>query len=314
MNDNTPPSGKRRERSAVGPIHAQHKHGPQPPRLKWLRLAFGLGRLAPGLAARIADRVWCSVPHYPPPQREQGWAESARGETLDTGQGTITTYQWGEPARPPVLLLHGWAGRATQMYAFIDPLLHAGYRVVAFDAPAHGESSGRQTNFLEMIHALGVVNDSYGPFEGVIAHSFGVPVSMRALYEGHLQTSAVVGISPPFDLVGMIDRFCAMLNISPTIKEHLRRRITRRLGKQVWERFRVDTIAGQLDTPALIIHDENDREVDIDQARQAAAHWPGARLVVTRGLGHRRILRAKDVVESAVTFIAEDGEKVASNA
>jgi pimeloyl-ACP methyl ester carboxylesterase len=56
--------------------------------------------------------------------------------------------------------------------------------------------------------------------------------------------------------------------------------------------------------PALIIHDRDDADVPWQQAELLAKAWPGARLLLTRGLGHMRILRNRDVIQTSVDFIA----------
>jgi alpha-beta hydrolase superfamily lysophospholipase len=48
-------------------------------------------------------------------------------------------------------------------FALIDLLVKAGYKAVAFDAPAHGESSGRRTNMLEVTQTLAAVAESIAP-------------------------------------------------------------------------------------------------------------------------------------------------------
>lgn len=56
---------------------------------------------------------------------------------------------------------------------------------------------------------------------------------------------------------------------------------------------------------ALVIHDEGDREVPFDDGASIAAAWPGARLVQTTGLGHRKILRDEAVIATVTSAITE---------
>jgi hypothetical protein len=53
-----------------------------------------------------------------------------------------------------------------------------------------------------------------------------------------------------------------------------------------------------------VIHDRDDREVGFASGEALARAWRGARLVRTRGLGHRGVLRDAEVVRDAVDFIA----------
>src|SRR5919106_571676 len=89
---------------------------------------------------------------------------------FDDGELAVTT--WGSSG-PVVLLMHGWGGARAQMTGFVDPLLFAGYRVVAYDQPAHGESDGKMTNLLEIAPTMDLIVKKEGNFDVVLAHSFG---------------------------------------------------------------------------------------------------------------------------------------------
>ena len=56
--------------------------------------------------------------------------------------------------------------------------------------------------------------------------------------------------------------------------------------------------------PALVVHDRGDREVPFEHGETLARSWPGARLMVTEGLGHRRILRDPEVVRAVVEAVS----------
>lgn len=54
--------------------------------------------------------------------------------------GELAALQWGDPAAPPLLALHGWLDNAAS-FARLAPLLAANRRVVALDLPGHGHSA-----------------------------------------------------------------------------------------------------------------------------------------------------------------------------
>ena len=83
-----------------------------------------------------------------------------------------------------MLLVHGWNGRATQLYRFITPLQQQGYRVLGFDAPAHGHSSGNHTNLAEVSNVILEISRIYGGFHCIVAHSIGGLASLMATIEG----------------------------------------------------------------------------------------------------------------------------------
>ena len=56
----------------------------------------------------------------------------------------------------------------------------------------------------------------------------------------------------------------------------------------------------------LIVHDEDDPRVTIENAHALhRAHGERARLLVTQGLGHNRILGADRVLDAVIAFAAD---------
>ena len=144
-----------------------------------------LGRLAPSLMASWAYRLWFTPPRYHAPDRERRYEQAAQRGFLRHDPAPVATYRWGEG--PPVLLMHGWGGRGTQLHSFIAPLLERGYQVIALDGPAHGRTAGRQTTVFEFVSALASVNEHFGPFSGVIAGWRNGTPSSRSWNEGRAE-------------------------------------------------------------------------------------------------------------------------------
>ncbi len=63
-----------------------------------------------------------------------------RPEILKTGEVRIATYQCGDRAAPPLILLHGWPEMAYSWAPLMQPLARAGYRVIAMDIRGFGHS------------------------------------------------------------------------------------------------------------------------------------------------------------------------------
>lgn len=81
-------------------------------------------------------------------ESEQALLESATSFSVPFGSVNIHAFRWGTGAT--ILLVHGWGGYGLQLGAFVHPLLKAGYQVLAFDAPAHGNTVGVQSSGLEL--------------------------------------------------------------------------------------------------------------------------------------------------------------------
>ena len=88
------------------------------------------------------------------------------------------------------MLVHGWGGSAGQLYPFVEPLVRAGFAVVAFDAPGHGASTGSWLAIPRFAAALARVAEQVGPLHAIIAHSLGGPAAAVAIERG-LHTGAL---------------------------------------------------------------------------------------------------------------------------
>jgi len=271
--------------------------------LKLLRLTFSIGGfLAPRLTGLSAYKLWFTPTRFQTPPSERAALDSAKVAHLKINDHDIATYAWGNSG-PLILLVHGWSGRGTQLGSFVEPLIKAGYRVLSFDAPAHGKSSGKQTNLYEVADVIVALQEHYGNFDSVITHSFGGPCLAVAIQRG-VKTSRVINISPPATTKGLIEKFISTLNIPEKAGINLMDRIENTFGKKIWHEISMENTVRGLDIPALVIHDDQDIDVPWQEGQLVAQSWDNAHFVKTSGLGHRRILRDTTVIESTVNFIA----------
>lgn len=280
-----------------------NKPRPVPLMLKLFRLAFHIGSMiSPKITGCAAYKLWITPPRFKMPESERNILKSAEIEQLVIDKHIITTYHWGQPSAPAILLIHGWSGRGTQLGAFVEPLVNKGYRVLSFDAPAHGESSGKQTNIYEIADTILALNERYGPYNSVITHSFGGPCLAIAMKKG-LETSSVVNISPPAATAGLVNKFAAALNLPRKVKKELMFCIEDKFGKNIWQETSMENNVQHLDIPALVIHDVDDVDVPWHEGQTIAQAWSKVRFIKTSKLGHRRILRDPSTIKTAIEFI-----------
>jgi len=258
-----------------------------------------LSALSPRLAAPLAERMFLTAPRHNPPPAERAALASARKATVHADDAPITTWTWGEG--PAVLLVHGWGGRGGQLFGFVAPLLAQGYSVITFDAPGHGTSPPARSSLVAFIRAIHAVDRALGPVHGVIAHSIGAAATACALRDG-LHADAAVFVAPPTDLALYATLALDTLGFGRRARELMRERVEQRLGVP-WSTLNVPSFAPLMQTPLLVIHDRDDVEVPWQDGALIAQTWPWARLSLTSGLGHRRILRDAAVVREAVFFL-----------
>jgi pimeloyl-ACP methyl ester carboxylesterase len=259
-----------------------------------------LERVAPAFAARLGERLFLTPPRHRAPAREQAVLREAAAFDVPFEGGRLRAWRWGQG--PTVLLVHGWGGRGGQLTPFVAPLRAAGFAVVAYDAPAHGTSSGRLASVPLFAESLRAVAAHLGTVQGLVAHSMGAAGSAVALVAG-LPVEAAVFVGPPRNPAHFFQEFADAFGFSVRQGQAVRERIEQRLGVP-FDEFDLPRFAGTLTVPLLVIHDASDAEVPYAHGEAVARSWPGAELVTTTGLGHRRVLRDAGVVARAVAFLA----------
>jgi pimeloyl-ACP methyl ester carboxylesterase len=273
-----------------------------PPLLKIIRWVFPrVEKVAPFLAHRYFIKVFFTPLRYPVPDKEKAMAGEADLFTVHAAGKKIQCYSWGKG--PVVLLVHGWAGRATQFRKFIEALTAAGYRTVGFDGPAHGRSEGKETNIIEFEEALKKIYEITGEPQAIIAHSFGGGAVLFAAMNG-LPVKKLINIASPTIGDEIIKTYLKAINGSPATGEFFKSYMLRRFGKNFNEYTSLHVIRhlGQ-ETDLLLVHDENDKEVTLNHAQELKKAYPRARLLITKELGHTRILKDEAVIRDCVTFI-----------
>lgn len=269
-------------------------------RLTLLRASLRVASvLAPPIAVRIAGNLFSTPPRYVRHERELHLLETGHRSDFTSGKQRTAVWSWGEG--PNVVLIHGWGGVGSQLSNFVEPIVSAGLRVVMFDGPAHGESSGRFSSVVQFTSALVDVVQRVGGAHAIIGHSMGCASVALAMHRG-LTAGRVVFLAPPSSPQTYLDQFTKILGLRPGIRDGMRKRLQIQLGFD-WNELDVPRIARELTIPLLIVHDEEDREAFLHEAQDIHAAWKGSRLVVTRGLGHRRLLRDPAVVSQVADFV-----------
>jgi pimeloyl-ACP methyl ester carboxylesterase len=271
-------------------------------RAKFIRAGFGLAeRVAPTLGGRLALKIWCTPRHARPSAAPQPGVR----HSVTVGGSTVLAESWG--SGPVVYLVHGWGGHRNQLSRFVAPLVAAGHRVVAFDAPSHGESGPgalgrRRATLPEFSDALTAVVAEFGPAHGIVAHSMGATATALAVLDG-LAATRLVFIAPMADPMAQTHLFARYLGFGDRVHRAFIARLEQVAGRPM-SSFAIPSRAVDRHLPpALVLHDQRDREVAHANGESLASAWPGATLVTTDGLGHHRILTDSDVVGEVITFV-----------
>jgi pimeloyl-ACP methyl ester carboxylesterase len=272
-----------------------------------------LERTSPALGGAVAERLWFRLPRPPSPERRarhtppggEPFAVRLRGGRIVRG----VTY--GPRGLPTAHLVHGWGGWWQQLGPFVEPLRAAGFRVVAHDAPSHGSSDpglhGPGTSTLvEIADAHDAVVVDSGHSDLVVAHSAGAMSALWAREQGTF-AGAYAFVAPATQVDDMLTWFQVVLGMGPETRRRLVDRVERRIGLPIsawdvpamvrrWEESELTHV------PMLAVADRGDDEAPAHGAIATTDAWTGSDLVLTSGLGHRRILRDPEVIRRVTAF------------
>lgn len=236
------------------------------------------------------------------PERELTMRNSAKKETLHLPgcKADVQVYVYGY-SKKKILLVHGWAGRGTQLFQIADKILENRMMVISFDGPAHGLSSGKRTNMIEFLEAIREVNKKYGPFDAAIGHSFGGMSLINSVADG-LKVNKLVTIGADNSIPQIFKYFVQKMELKPVIAEKLRRLSESRFNKTL-DSLSSEHKAAKIKIPTLVVHDSEDKYVDVSSAISIRQNLRNGELLMTNGLGHHKIFKNNFVIQRIIDFI-----------
>lgn len=254
------------------------------------------------LATLYAAKLFTTPIRHKMPKRELAMDENSQQFPLFVPKinKEIVVYEYGKSDKK-VLLVHGWSGRGTQLVKIADELIKKGFMIISFDAPAHGKSKGSSTIMIEFIASILELEKKYGPFEYAIGHSLGGMSILNALKQ-NFNVKKAVTIGSGDVIQDIIDDFVKNLKLKPEyglrLKDYFE---TKFVGKM--DDYSAYKAAQMVQIPVLVIHDQNDEDVSVNSAYHIDKHLAHSELLITEGLGHRKIVGDPSVIETILKFI-----------
>ncbi|WP_396212590.1 alpha/beta hydrolase [Flavobacterium sp.] len=212
----------------------------------------------------------------------------------------IVVYHYGKSEKK-ILLVHGWSGRGTQLVKIADELLNLGYSTISFDAPAHGKSKGNSSIMIDFIASILELEKQFGPLEHAIGHSLGGMSILNAIRE-NLKIKKAVIIGSGDIIQDIIDDFIMKLKLKKEIGIKLRDHFEEKYRVEM-NYYSASNAAKEVSIPVLIIHDENDLDVNVKAAYHIHEHLKNSKIIITKELGHRKILGNTEVIKRIDEFI-----------
>jgi len=219
-------------------------------------------------------------------------------------------YEWGEGRT--VLLIHGWGSRASHLAFLARNLAKSGFKVVAFDGPAHGRSICNkvppQSSLPEFCRAIYHVTSSLGPVYALIGHSFGATAAAftaagQANMAGYrVSTEKLVIISCPPSVKSLIHHYCINQGFEQGAEKIIIHLLEKEFPIKVDE-FEVCDALRKISAGVLVVHDKDDEEIAVQEAITMVDGQNNVTYVQTTGEGHRKILASRALLRTVKDFL-----------
>jgi pimeloyl-ACP methyl ester carboxylesterase len=277
--------------------------------LQYLRTKFKtLSKLAPATAGRMAFDLFCTP--YPKYKKRKAPAifNHARNLTVVMKDKTkIKGFEWqsNSPNGQTVLIAHGYASFAYKFEHYITPLLKMGYRVLAFDAPGHGQSEGKHINVVVYQEAIEQIMQQCGPVNHFIGHSLGaLTLSMIAEQIDRPNERKFVLIAPATKTTTTFNNFFKMMHFNQVTKDAFINQVFSLTAHKV-EYFASDRALANYKGPLLWVHDQEDLVCPYKDLEEFQKNAPNnVEFLITNGLGHNKVYKTAEVMDQIMAFLA----------
>ncbi|MGF1733966.1 alpha/beta hydrolase [Photobacterium satsumensis] len=244
-------------------------------------------RIAPEHAKHVARKVLLT------PVRSKKTVDEPVGlvrNSVETSEGMMMTYSLGEG--PTWVLGHGWSGSAQQFYSLMEHIAHSGYKALAFDNPAHGESEGQFGHLPGFVAAFDSILAQQESIAGVVAHSMGGAMVLESRCP-LLQDKPVLLVAPVLNytenLVSAVEQSGYSIKLFHDVVDD----IAEQYQYPLESINPLDRLKGR-QAKAVIVHDKYDRFASYAHSELASENQH-VTLIATEGLGHGRILQSKQL-------------------
>ena len=261
-----------------------------------------LAIINPALAAKKGFNLFCNPMVQPLKHYQIAFLETGKNIILDYDGTKIQTYKWGNGSKK-ILLIHGWASHSFRWKATVENLIENDFTVYAFDAPAHGLSSGKILHLILYSKIIALFIDQHKEVEYIISHSIGGFATIYWLFQNQQNNiKKVVVMGAPGEASDFFDFYKKTLGLTDKTLKIMVAEFSKLLGYEP-SYFSASTFAKQVQTQGLIIHDKEDKDTSYENSIKLNKNWENSKLMLTQGLGHS--LKSKKLLDDMVQFILE---------
>ncbi|MBC7849594.1 MAG: alpha/beta hydrolase [Chitinophagaceae bacterium] len=254
-------------------------------------------------AAEKAFEIFCT-PYRRSKRKRPPIFDSAEKIQIKLHSTVIRGYRFNSSQPHKLLIIHGFESSANSFDRYISPFIKKGYEVLAFDAPGHGASEGKQITLPMYIEMLRKVVEDFGPIDRFMAHSFG-GLALAHLLESipHDESTKAVFLAPATETTTAINSFFKFLDLNDNVRVAFDNVIVQKSGVHP-SHFSIRRAMNGIDATILWIHDELDQLTPIGDALKVKDdNHPNISFEITNGLGHQKLYKENKVVKRVIEFL-----------
>jgi len=272
--------------------------------LKYVRTKFKLlSSLSKRKAAEKAFELFCTPQYRSGKDLPAVFRKSEKIEFPFEGS-IVRGYRWNHPSSTKALILHGFESSVINFANYVEPLIKKEYEVLAFDAPAHGRSTGKTITVIIYKNLVHYIWKNFGPIDSFITHSFGGLTLCLALEEiPHSESTKIVLVAPAAETKTAIDNFFKLLKLDSYVRKEFDDIIEEQGGRPP-EWYSVSRAAPKIRGQVLFLQDKDDHMTPLSDVKPIMdKNYPNFQFVISEGLGHRRIYRDEQSLKKIIEFL-----------
>ncbi len=259
-----------------------------------------LGLIHPKLIAHKGFQLFCSPMPSRLKKHQLDFLETGKHQILNFENEKIQTYKWGNGSQK-ILLIHGWASHSFRWKNYIQELNNNNCTVYAFDAQAHGLSSGKTLNVASYAQIIDLFIKNNEQIDALISHSIGSFATTYWLFQNPENTmKKIVIMGAPENADDFFTFYKKALGLTNRTVKIVIQQFIKNLDHAP-SYFSTSIFAKTIHNDCLIIHDKEDKEADFNYSIKLHKNWKNSELLLTEGLGHN--LKSNEIIEKVVSFV-----------
>lgn len=281
-----------------------------PAKVKWMQRFFKVaGEVAPSTTLPILVKLLFTPTKRRLKPPHEALLTQAEKHTLKTHEFQapdkklkVAYYTWGKGEKL-VILVHGWDAKALDYYKLIPILVEQGYKVIAFDGPAHGQSEGESTHLMHFRYVLQDLINKVGEPYAIIGHSMGGGAACYLLMESKLSIKRLGLLAIPIVSQRYFEGMFNFMKVPVKMQKLFFKGMKEKIGVGI-EQYNLITRPEQIKAEEiLMMYDPNDEVISLKDNKDFLKARPTVKHLEVKDAGHNGILKDKRVFEALVEFL-----------